>query len=139
MRTEAERKRPGSGEEAGSALSVWRQPGRKGVKIPEVGMGRGVGVGWWGGQRGPPLTEFLWQEIANMFILRQGLDVEFEPGGVAEGRCVPCRVKAADGRGRHALRSGSWSDGGNATPRSLEKRGNWVLGVTGRRQALLEG
>lgn len=48
-------------------------------------------------------------------------------------------LKVADERGRDALGSGSWSGRGNATPRSSEKWGNWVLDVTGRRQALLEG
>ena len=57
------------------------EAGRWGWGEEEAGRGGwGEGSGWdgWGGQRGPPLTELLWREIANTFMLWQGLGVEFE-------------------------------------------------------------
>lgn len=43
MRTKGKRKRAALGKEAGSVLSVWRQPGRKGWKPQRRGWGEGRG------------------------------------------------------------------------------------------------
>lgn len=58
-----------SGEGSRKCSECLEAAREEGVEAPEVGMGRGSGWDGWGGQRGPPLTELSWWEIADTFIL----------------------------------------------------------------------
>ena len=81
VRMGGERKRrPGSGEESRRGSECMEAAGEEEDERPraggcEQGSERG---GRWGGREGPDLTDSLWQEIANTFILWQRLDIELE-------------------------------------------------------------